>query len=408
MNSESNMYMDLSHSENLRPQEEVLETTRNRKNITIGIPKETSYQEKRIALAPDAIGTLVGNGHKVNIEKGAGENAYFSDAEYIENGASIYSTPDEIFKSDIILKVAPPVDEEIDMMKDKQYLISSLHLTAQNRDFFKKLALKRITGIAYELVKNRAGTFPLRRIVSEIAGKESILIASRYLSSMEHGSGKLLGGFPGIPPVEVVILGAGTVGENAANVAIGLGAQVKVFDHSTFRLRRLCEKVNTNLYTCTFQPKMISKALESADVVIGSIHSAEGKSPCLVTEEMVSKMKTGSVIIDVSIDQGGCFETSRLTTHNNPVFKAYDVTHFCVPNISSRVPNTASFALSNFLAPIFLRIGEIGGIENLLRDEYGISKGVYLYNGMVTNRYISEHFTLPFQDLDLILAAFRG
>lgn len=399
--------MDLSHSDKLMPQEEVLETSRFKKNITIGIPKETSYQEKRIALTPDAIGTLIANGHKVNIEKGAGENAHFSDAEYIENGANIFKTPEEIFNSDIILKVAPPVDEEINLMKDKQFLISSLHLAGQNRDFFKKLSLKRITGIAYELIQNKVGTFPLRRIVSEIVGKESIMIASRYMSSMEHGSGKLLGGVPGIPPVEVVILGAGTVGENAARVALGLGAQVKVFDYSTFRLRRLCEKVNCTLYTSTFQPNIISKALETADVVIGAIHSAEGKSPCLVTEDMVRNMKAGSVIIDVSIDQGGCFETSRLTSHTNPVFKVFDITHYCVPNISSSVPNTASFALSNFLAPVFVKIGEIGGIENLLRDNYGISKGVYLYNGIITNKYISELFTLPFQDIELILAAFR-
>ena len=407
MNSESNMYMDLSHSDKLMPQEEVLETSRFKKSISIGIPKETSYQEKRIALAPDAIGTLVANGHKVNIEQGAGKNAHFSDDEYIENGASIFTTAEEIFKSDIILKVAPPVDEEINLMKDKQYLISSLHLAGQNREFFKKLALKRITGISYELIQNKAETFPLRRIVSEIAGKESIMIASRYLNSMEFGSGKMLGGFPGIPPVEVVILGAGTVGENAARVAMGLGAQVKVFDHSAFRLRRLCEKVNCTLYTSTFQPKIISRAIETADVVIGAVHSAVGKSPCLVTEEMVSRMKAGSVIIDVSIDQGGCFETSKLTSHNNPVYKVFDVTHYCVPNISSSVPNTASFALSNFLAPVFVEIGEIGGIENLLRNNYGISKGVYLYNGIVTNKYISDLFSLPFQDLDLILAAFR-
>ncbi len=402
------MYMDPSYSDKLRPQEEVLETSRFRKSISIGIPKETSYQEKRIALAPDAVGNLVANGHKVNIQKGAGENAYFQDEEYIENGAAILNTAEEIFKSDIILKVAPPVDNEIDLMKDKQYLISSLQLAGQNREFFKKLALKRITGISYELIKNRAGTYPLRRIVSEIAGKESIMIASRYMSSMDFGNGKMLGGFPGIPPVEVVILGAGTVGENAAKVAMGLGAQVKVFDHSTFRLRRICEKVNYNLYTSTFQPKVIAKALETADVVIAAIHSAEGKSPCLVTEDMVRKMKVGSVIIDVSIDQGGCFETSRMTNHNNPVFKAFDVTHYCVPNISSGVPNTASFALSNFLAPVFVEIGEMGGIENLLRNNYGISKGVYLYNGIITNKYISELYTFPFQDLDLILAAFRG
>jgi alanine dehydrogenase len=234
-----------------------------------------------------------------------------------------------------------------------------------------------------------------------------MLIAAEYLSNPEYGRGKMLGGFPGISPTEVVILGAGTVGEYATRAALGMGAMVKIFDNSVYKLRRLQNNLNTRVFTSMIQPRLLNDALRSADVVIGAIRSDYGWSPVIVSEEMVQQMRCGSVIIDVSIDQGGCFETSHVTDHRNPVFKKHDVTHYCVPNIASRVPHTASYALGNFLSPILLKVGDQGGVEKMLYSDFGIRQGVYLYNGIATNKFLSDTFHLPFQDINLLMAAFR-
>jgi len=210
---------------------------------------------------------------------------------------------------------------------------------------------------------------------------------------------------PGIAPTEVVILGAGTVGANAARIALGMGALVKVFDGSISKLRRIQKHLNNRIYTSVLQPKLLQETLQTADIVIGAIRAGEGKTPCVISKEMVKRMKSGSVIIDVSIDQGGCFATSRVTGHNDPVFKEYDVTHYCVPNIASSVPYTASYALSNFFAPVLMKIGKAGGIVKLLKSDYPISKGVYVFNGAITNKHISETFDLPFRDIELLISA---
>mgnify|MGYP001826014735 CR=1 FL=1 len=407
MNADQNNYMKFSHSDKLMPQEEVLEKDRQSSQLTIGLPKEVVAEENRIGLVPEAAGLLVANGHKVMLESGAGNPAHFQDHEYSEAGVQIVNSSEEVFKADLILKVASPSMEEIDKMKNHQTLISALNVMSQSRDYFKKLSYKKITGIAYEYTQDKTGTYPVRRSMSEIVGKASIMIASQYIRDGEFGRGSMLGGFPGITPSEIVILGAGTVGENAARTALGLGAVVKVFDHSIYRLRRLQENLNTRVFTSIIQPKVLNKSLKSADVVIGAVHSIDGKTPCIVNEETVRQMKQGSVVIDVSIDQGGCFETSKLTTHKNPVYKVHDVTHYCIPNIASSVPHTASYALSNFFAPVLLSIGEEGGIDNLLKRDFGLCKGTYLYNGILTNKYISDLFQLPFQDIELLMAAFR-
>jgi len=408
MNADQNNYLKFSHSEKLMPQEEVLEKNRQSSQITIGIPKEVVAEENRIGLVPEAAGLLVANGHKVLLETGAGMPAHFPDREYSEAGVLIVQSAGEVFEADLILKISSPSMEEIDKMKNHQTLISALNVMSQNRDYFKKLSYKKITAIAYEFIQDKTRTYPVRRSMSEIVGKASIMIASQYIRDREYGRGSMLGGFPGITPSEIVILGAGTVGENAARTALGLGAVVKVFDHSIYRLRRLQENLNARIFTSIIQPKVLNKSLESADVVIGAIHSVDGKTPCIVSEETVRQMKKGSVVIDVSIDQGGCFETSQVTTHKNPVFKKYDVTHYGIPNIASSVPHTASYALSNFFAPVLLSIGEEGGIENLLKIDYGLCKGAYLYNGILTSKYISDLFQLPFKDIELLIAAFRG
>jgi alanine dehydrogenase len=389
----------------LLPQEETLEIGRKKGNLFIGIPKEISFQENRVALVPDAVSLLVNNGHHVIIESAAGKMANFQDHDYSEAGAQIVYNPGDVYKADIILKVAPPSPEEIGMMQQKQTLISSLQLTVQPEDFLRQLMAKKITAIAFDWIKDQDGIYTVIRSMGEIAGSTSILIAAEYLSNVNNGQGAILGGISGISPTEVVILGAGTVGEFATRAALGLGASVKVFDNSIYRLRRLQSDIGTRIFTSVIQPRVLAKHLKTADVVIGAIRGEQGRTPCVVTEQMVSEMKTDSVIVDVSIDQGGCFETSEVTNHSRPVFRKHGVIHYCVPNIASRVSRTASFALSTIFTPILLNIGEEGGVENMLRRDIGVRNGVYLYNGTLTNHVLGEMFKLPYQDINLLMAA---
>jgi alanine dehydrogenase len=407
MDSEQNGFVKFSNSENLLPQAETLEVNRQKSSFTIGVPKETSFQENRVPLTPQAVGLLIANGHRVLLESDAGKAAHFTDTDYSEVGAEIIYNSNEVFKSDLIVKVAPPSIEEIEMMKSRQTIISSLHLTGQKREYFEKLMAKKITTFAYEYIKDKTGIFPILKGISEIVGTASVFIAAKCLENSEYGKGTLFGGFPGISPTEVVILGSGTVAEYAARAAIGLGAIVKVFDNSIYKLRRLQNTVNARLFTSILQPNVLIKALKTADVVIAAMHAKEGMSPILITEDMVRQMNKGSVIIDVSIDQGGCVETSKITNHNEPVFIKEGVTHYCVPNIASKVPHTASYALSNFLTPIILKAGDEGGFETLLRLDPGARNGVYLLNGTLTKPYIGEYFTLPYQNIDLLMAALR-
>jgi alanine dehydrogenase len=407
MNENDQNFYSSAHHRSLLPQEEMLEVKKQRKNLTIGIPKEISFQENRIALVPEAVGLIVQNGHEVIVETDAGKNAHFPDQEYSEQGARIVYSSEEIYKADVILKVAPPTPEETELIKPAQTLISALHYTVQEQGYFKKLISKKVTALSFEFIQDKTGTFPVVRAMSEIAGNTSVLIAAEYLSNPLYGKGTMLGGFSGITPTEVIILGAGTVGEFAARAAMGLGALVKIFDDSIYRLRRLQNNLNTRIFTSIIQPKVLLKSLKTADVVIGAIHSSSGRTPCIVTEQMVMEMRCGSVLVDVSIDQGGCFETSRVTNHSDPVFQMHGITHYCVPNIPSKVPHTASYALSNFFAPILLKIGEEGGIENLLKNDYGLRQGVYLYNGTLTNRFIGDYLSMPFQDIELLMAAYH-
>jgi alanine dehydrogenase len=402
-----NNYSGIFHSGQLIPQEERLEVKQGQKDLVIGVPRECAYSENRIPLDPDAVGLLVHHGHQVLVESDAGKAAHFPDSEYAEMGAEIVYDTRKIFSADIILKIGPPTPDEIEMMGMRQTIISSIHAAAITEEYFRRLMAKKVTALAFEYVQDKAGTFPVIRAMSEIAGNTSMLVAAEFMSNPEYGRGKMLGGFSGISPTEVVILGAGTVGEYAARAALGMGAFVKIFDNSVYKLRRLQNNLNTRVYTSMIQPRVLLNALRSADVVIGAIHTAYGHTPVVVTEDMVQQMKSGAVMIDVSIDQGGCFETSEVTDHRNPVFKKYGVTHYCVPNIASKVPHTASYALSNFLSPILLRFGEEGGVEKVLHSDYGVRQGVYLYNGISTNKFLSESFRLSYQDINLLMAAFR-
>ncbi len=395
----------LSESAMMLPLEQLQAVGRNKKQLYIGLPKEVSMQENRVALVPEAVQLLVNNGHRVVVEKDAGKASNFSDTEYSEAGAEIAYSTEAVYEADLILKVEPISDEEMEFLKPKQVLISAMQLNVQPKNYIKNLMAKRVTAIAWDYIADEDGILPIVRSMGEIAGTTSILIAAEYLSNLK-GQGIMLGGITGVAPTQVAIIGAGTVGEYATRAAIGLGADVRVFDNSITRLRRLQNSIGQRVSTSTIQPKILAKALMRADVVIGAVRSTSGRTPCYVSEEMVRNMKPSSVIVDVSIDQGGCFETSRITTHDNPSYVVHDVIHYCVPNIASRASRTASHALSNVMTPIAMHVSEEGGIENTIRNHRGIQNGVYLYNGTLTNRYLGESLKLPFKDLKLLLAAF--
>jgi alanine dehydrogenase len=387
----------------LMPKEEMLEVRRKKGNLFIGIPKETSFQERRVALVPEAVSLLVANGHRVRIETKAGEGSNFSDNDFSEAGAEICYDRKEIYSCDIILKVAPPSEEEVELMTGSQTFISALQIATQPKEILQKLIAKKITAIAWDYVRDEEGVFSIVRTLGEIAGTTSILVAGELLSSFSSGKGMMLGGVAGVQPTEVVIIGAGTVGEYATRAAIGLGASVKVFDNSLSRLRRLQNDIGSRIYTSIIQPKVLAKAIRRADVVIGALRSPIGRTPCVVNEDMIESMKQGSVVVDVSIDQGGCFETSRVTNHSDPTFVKHGVVHYCVPNISSRVSRTASFALSNILSPLILEMGDKGGVVELIRDHRGFRNGVYIYKGILTNEVLGKVFGLKYKDINLIL-----
>ena len=386
----------------LLPQEETLEILKKKGDLFIGIPKETSFQEKRVCLTPDAVSALANNGHRVLIESGAGESASFKDKDYSEAGAEITNDIAKVFSCPIILKVEPPSLEEIKLINPQTLVISALQIKTQHKSYFEALASKRITAIAFEYIRDEDGAYPAVRQLSEIAGTASVLIAAELLSNENDGNGLMLGNISGVPPTEVVIIGAGTVGEFAARSAIGLGANVKIFDNSISKLRRIQTNLKSTIYTSTMQPKNLLKALKRCDVAIGAVRGKD-RSPVLVTEDMVENMKNGSIIIDVSIDMGGCFETSEVTTHNKPVYIKHGVLHYCVPNIPARYSRTASLSISNIFTPYLLEIGEHGGIENALRFDKGLRNGLYFYHGVLTNKSVAEWFGLDYRDVNLLI-----
>ena len=389
----------------IQPKETMSETNQKNNSLYIGIPKEISFQENRIALTPLSVALLVNNGHKVVIESGAGVGANFSDNDYSEQGAIISFHKKDIFDADVLVKIAPPTFDEIAMMHKGQTLISALQMGSLKEDYLKALLHKKINALCFENLRDEGGILSVVRAMSEIVGATSIFIAAEYLSNATGGKGLMLGGFTGVPPTEIVILGAGTVGEYAARTALSLGAEVKVFDSSIYRLRRLQNNLGSRVFTSVMQPIVLAKAITTCDVVIGAIRATHGRSPCVVMEETVSRMKPHSVLIDVSIDQGGCFETSEVTNHTNPVFRKYDVIHYCVPNIASRVPRTASYALTNIFAPILLDIGEMGGLMNMVWNKPGIREALYIYQGHLTNKDIAAMYNLLHKDIELLMVS---
>jgi alanine dehydrogenase len=387
--------------------EETLDVKPKGVPLHIGIPKETAFQENRIALTPDAVGVLVSNGHEVLIEHNAGEASHYRDKDYSEAGARISYDKSEVLKAPILVKSAPVIEEDLPLLQFNQIIISPIHLSAMKAELLQKMMEKRITGISFENLKDDSGTYPIVRSMSEIAGSAVMLIAGQYLSSSNRGKGVLLGGISGIPPTKVIILGAGIVGEFAARAALALGASVKVFDNSVYRLKRLQNNIGQRMWTSVIEPRILAKQIKTCEIAVGALSSQSGRTPVVVTDEMVSNMRPGSVIIDVSIDRGGCFETSEITTHEHPVFIKYGVIHYCVPNIPSGFARTASHAISNVLMPLLLEAGEEGGFENLVWHKIHLRSGIYLFKGALTNFHLSQRFDLKYTDLNLLIASQR-
>ncbi|MFP4620018.1 MAG: alanine dehydrogenase [Bacteroidales bacterium] len=405
MKKDKDSYFSLEKA-GIFPREEMLEVGRQRNKLVIGIPRDNHKIERRVALTPEAVEVLVNQGHEVIIESGAGEAANYQDHEYSENGGFIVREKDQVYQCDVIIRISPLNEEEIDHLKGDQIIFTNLNLPQQNADYIQKLMQKKVIAIAFEYLREEDNSFPVIKAMSEIAGTTSILVASEYLSNSRDGKGVLLGGVSGITPTEIVILGAGTAAEYAARSAIGLGASVKIFDYSLIKLRRLQKHLGTRLYTSVFHPKVLKKDIQSADVIVGAMYQHGNQSQYLLNEEMIQKMKDGSVVIDLSIDQGGCIETSEVRTIDNPSFIKHGVIHYCVPNIASRVSRTASIAMSNVFSPMLIAMGEYGGFIIHLKENRGLRNGVYIYNGILTKRQIGDRFGMSSRDIDLLMAAF--
>ena len=375
--------------------------------LHIGIPKETAFQENRIALTPEAVGVLVSNGNEVSIEHLAGEGSHYSDTDYSEAGAKIVFDRHEIFKCPILVKSAPIVAEDLPLLQLNQIIISPIHYSALQQGDIQKMMEKKITALSFENFKDASGTYPIVRSMSEIAGSAVMLIAAQYLSSFNKGKGVLLGGISGIPPTKVVIVGAGIVGESATRNALALGASVKVFDNDIYKLKQLQNNLGQRVWTSVLEPKILAKQLKTCEVAVGALSNEYGRAPLVVTEEMVAAMRPGSIIIDVAIDRGGCFETSELTSHQKPTFVKHGVIHYGVPNIPSGFARTASQAISNVLMPLMLRVSDEGGLDEMLWHDVNLREGIYLFKGALTDFYISQKFDLKYTDLNLLIASRR-
>lgn len=389
----------------LHPQEKLMEVKKSKHSFFIGLPREISLQENRISLTPDAVAILVNNGNEVWVEAKAGLGSKFSDKDYSDAGAKIVYSPQELYKADVILKIEPPTLEEIDLMHPGQTLISALQIGQLKVESLQAMMKKKIIALAYEFIEDKVGGMPIIRAMSEIAGSSVLLIASEYLSTANNGKGVILGGITGVPPTKVVIIGAGTVAEYAARAALGLGAYVQVFDNHLYKLRRIKSLLGQQIYTSTIDTITLSETLKTADVVIGALRAEKGRARHVITEEMVTQMKPDSLIIDLSIDQGGCVETSEITTLSRPVFRRHGVIHYCVPNVASRVAHTAANALSNIFTPTILRASEEGGVEPMIFSHKWFMKGVYTYKGGLTNEHVARKFGLKHKNIELLMAA---
>ncbi|MGB8491905.1 MAG: alanine dehydrogenase [Bacteroidales bacterium] len=406
MNEKSkNGNMNLGNA-SFMPKEELLETAVRQKKITIGIPTDKKSDEKRVALTPEAVNLLVENDNEVIVQKGAGLGANYSDKDYSENGAIITDSTARVFSADAVIKIAPVTLQETEYLKGNQIVMSFLNVLKVSEETLGRLLRKKVTAIAIERIRDSNGENPVMESMSEINGVNSVLIASDYLSNHHGGKGVLLGGITGVTPTEVVIIGANTAGEFAARAALGLGSVVKIFDESLHNIREFQNHFSQRLQTSVFHPQVLKKALKSADVLIGAIELEDLRPWYYITEEMIMTMKKGSVVIDLSIDRGGCIETTECRPMKDPVYEKHGVIHFSAWNLPSRVARTASIALSNIFNPLFQNIADSGGITQLLKNDRGLRNGVYVFNGILTNETLGQKFGLISKDLDLLISAF--
>ena len=388
------------------PKEEQLETAVRNRRISIGIPCDKKDDEKRVALTPESVNLLVESDNEVIVQKGAGLGANYTDKDYSENGATISDSAARVYSADAVIKVAPFSDSETNYLRGNQVVLSYLNVLKLNEETLGKLIRKKVTAIAFEKIRDQNGVMPVVESMSEICGITSVLVASEYLTNMHGGKGVMLGGITGVTPTEVIIIGANTAGEFAARAAIGLGSTVKIFDNSLHRLRRFQNLLGQRLQTSVFHPQVLNKALKSADVLIGAIELEDLRPWYYITEEMIRNMKKGAVVIDLSIDRGGCIETTECRALKDPVYEKHGVVHFSAWNLPSRVARTASIALSNIFTPLLQSMADAGGITQLLKNDQGVRNGAYLYNGMLTNETLGQKFGIISKDLDLLISAF--
>ncbi len=405
MNKPEEIFSSIFSKEHLLVKESPLKIQKGKKKLIIGIPKEVQHQENRIALIPNSVHNLILHGHEVIIEAGAGEKSFYTDNNFSEAGAEITFSKKRVYEADIILKICPPTMDELNLFNSGQVLISPIQLPTTSKEYLEKLLQKRVIAIAMEYMQAEDNSFPIVKIMGEITGTVAVQTAAEYLSDPKLGKRVLLGGISGVPPAKIVIIGAGNVGEYATKTALSLGASVRIFDDDIYKLMQLKSRIGRHLHTSTFDPVYLQYQLLSADVLITALHSDTGRVPVVVTEDMVIKMKKGSVIIDISIDQGGSVETSEITTHDEPIFVKHDVIHYCVPNIPSKVSRTASNAFSNILTPLLLKTGSMNSFESLFYNNIGLMNGVYTYKGNLTNEFLANHFKIKYTSLDLLLTA---
>jgi alanine dehydrogenase len=400
------MKQEVKEQRSLFPEECLLREIARQPRLSIGIPKENIDVETRLALTPEGVAIVTEEGHSVYVQRGAGDGMSYSDLQFSEAGAFLVDDASEVFSADIVLKIAPPTIKELNMMQDRSAILSMLQLTNLSTDCIKLMIKKKMTAIAYELIKDEQKNFPVVNSISEIEGNTAIAVAAELMSNERGGKGLLLGGVAGITPTEVIILGAGITGSVAARTALALGAQVKIFDHDINKLRKIQHYLGQQVFTSVIQPNVIFRALSSADAVIGNLRYINGSERFMVSEALVKTMKSGAIIIDMSVDQGGCFETSECRTLKNPVYEKHGVIHYCVPNISARVARTTSMALSNIFAPIILKIGNSGGIKPAINESAGFRNGAYIFGGILVNRLIGSYYGISSNDIGLLLAGY--
>ena len=366
--------------------------------MIVGIPKEIKDNEYRVSITPTGVNQLVDAGHTVLIETGAGDGSRFPDEQFAKAGAKIVSADAAWTQANLVVKVKEPLPAEYPYLRPDLVLFTYLHLAADER-LTRVMVESGVTGIAYETVELPNGTLPLLTPMSEVAGRMSIQIGAHYLERHEGGRGKLLGGIPGVRPANVIVLGGGVVGTHAAQIALGMGAHVTLMDINLDRLRTLNETLHGNFTTWFSNPIDVGRGVRRADLVIGAVLVKGAKAPQLVTREMVARMKPGSVIVDVAVDQGGCIATTRPTTHSNPTFMVDGVLHYCVANMPGAVPRTSTYGLSNATLPYVLKLANQGFAEAVANDR-ALALGVNIYNGKIIYQAVAEAFNLPYNPLD--------